>query len=82
MSAFTKDEITIHPNPVKNDLKIELDFDEEAIVSLYNISGKLMLTKTIQQQQNTISLKDISSGVYFINIKSAQKTGTYKIVKE
>ena len=82
LSAFTKDEITIHPNPVKNDLKIELDFDEEAIVSLYNISGKLMLTKTIQQQQNTISLKDISSGVYFINIKSAQKTGTYKIVKE
>ncbi|MCB0447258.1 MAG: M28 family peptidase [Gelidibacter sp.] len=82
LSSFNSDDIILYPNPVENELKIELKVGGEVTMSLFNISGKLIVTHTLQQRKNSINLKDVPSGVYFVNIRTSQKTGTYKIVKE
>lgn len=69
--------ISFFPNPVKDILNISLAENKETEIMLYDISGKLILTKTINSTA-TIDLNSLKSGVYVIQIES----GTYKIVKE
>ena len=41
-----------------------------------------MILKEIQDQNNSVNLKDFAKGMYFVNIKSSNKSKTYKIVKD
>lgn len=82
LNDFGNDEISLYPNPVHNELHIDMAMSSELTVTIFDVSGKLILKKSIQDQKNTIHLKDISKGFYLVNITSAEKTKTFKIVKE
>lgn len=82
LNEFNENEISLYPNPVKNELHIDMDMVTELSVNIFDVSGKLVLTEIIQDQRHTINLKSLSKGMYFVDIKSAEKTKTFKIVKE
>jgi len=75
-------DLIIYPNPVQEFLNIESVQSGNAV--LLSIEGKILLSKTeIQKGVNTISLKGISSGIYFLKIVSQQnQIQIIKIVKE
>lgn len=80
---FTQNDVQIYPNPVKTELHVDMISETEEIqLNLFDITGKLVLTKALQDPVNTINLKSISKGIYFLNLKSSTKTGTFKIIKE
>jgi hypothetical protein len=56
--------LLIYPNPVKNRLVIEGEYTSS---NIYDIFGKAVLTT---DYQNTIDVTALSSGIYFINIKT------------
>jgi hypothetical protein len=72
----------IYPNPATDYLHI--DFEESppqgAIVSIFDCIGKKVLSKQLTDQQNTIELQNLYSGVYFVQIKSKNNKETHKIV--
>ncbi|MDG5490312.1 M28 family peptidase [Psychroserpens sp. SPM9] len=83
LDAFSEDELQVYPNPVKAKLSIETAFGNQALaINLYDVSGKLLLNTTTSEGLTTLNVKDFPEGIYFLNIKSSEKTGTYKIVKE
>ncbi len=80
---FSEYEIKVYPNPVISDLNIELlSSENDASITLYDLSGKLILTSNTTENSATLNLKEMPQGIYFLTIENAEKSGTFKIVKE
>lgn len=77
ISEFQKNEIKIYPNPVSNELTIEMEnFD---YLTIMDLSGKELLKK----HENIIYLSDFSSGIYFVSIIDKNGIRTVKkIIKQ
>ncbi|MBL4654207.1 MAG: T9SS type A sorting domain-containing protein [Bacteroidia bacterium] len=83
--------ILIYPNPVKNELTINIKNAHQAgmakiTVTLYDIYGKsLFMDKLEHDQFGTISkiynLQHLASGIYYLNISEADKIFAKKILK-
>ncbi|WP_033959977.1 M28 family peptidase [Psychroserpens jangbogonensis] len=83
LDDFLASEIKVFPNPVKTNLNIEITNNTESIaLDLFDVSGKLVLQKSITNEVISLNMKNLPRGVYFLKVSSSEKTGTYKIVKE
>lgn len=76
--------ISIYPNPTNVSFNI---FTSQQIkngsVEIYNVIGELIFSQKIINQQNTIDLKNQSSGLYFVKVISdGEVIGMKKVVKE
>ncbi|RZK12288.1 MAG: T9SS type A sorting domain-containing protein [Flavobacterium sp.] len=75
---FAKNSIKIYPNPAKNFFTIKLE--EEAKVSIYDISGRIVLEKTIQPKEQ-INTANLTAGVYIVQVTVAQgKKATQQLI--
>ena len=70
--------ISMYPNPVVNKLFIQ-GLSDVAKVSIYNILGKLVLSKTTS---NTIDVAHLQSGMYIVKIVDQQKETVKKFMKK
>jgi hypothetical protein len=71
--------IKIYPNPT-NDI-LSIDVSGECSAELFDLSGKLVMTKTITTANNQISLLDFPKGIYQLVIATENTLQTTKIVK-
>ena len=72
----------ISPNPTSNGLVTVYNENAmEVSMALYDVSGKLLLSKNIQQQQHTLDLTAYTNGMYFLKIKEGENTVCKKIIK-
>jgi hypothetical protein len=75
-----------YPNPVQNTLFVITNdtYGTSVPVEIYDVSGKLIFSKTYDQTQNTleIDVSNIASGFFFLKIRTTEKTHNYKIVKQ
>lgn len=79
---FNANELMLYPNPIKTELHIDVAFETDLTVTIFDMTGKLVLTQALQEQNKTINFKELSKGIYFVNVKSADKASTFKMVKE
>jgi len=70
--------ITVYPNPVKEQLYINSENTIE-LVTIYDINGRVL-----QENKNTstISVNNLTNGLYFVTVRSNKGQRTIKIVKE
>lgn len=81
-STFGKNEFSIYPNPVQNQINITFkDAVTSAEVMFYNSLGQLVLQKNIENNQ-TIALDNLNSGIYIYKITFNNITATGKLVKK
>lgn len=75
-------EITIYPNPVEDLVKISVE-DKNSIskVTLFDMQGKIMLTKEILGSTN-LSLGNLAPGIYIVHIDCNGKIKTVKLIKK
>lgn len=77
-----KSTIRIYPNPISNNLFIN---SETAItkIEILNSIGQLMLSKeNINTISTTLDVSQLPTGIYFVQLQSADRMVTKKIVKE
>ena len=79
---ITAEDIELFPNPVSSQLEVTLKTFKTATLTLINMEGKKLMTLPISRGQNEIDVSNIASGVYFIQIESGNKSGSFKLVKE
>ena len=75
-SRFVNNEtINIYPNPVSENLYIDIARDENIKYSiiLTDITGKVLLKKDYAYENNILDLSQTSGGVYFISITSENR---------
>ena len=74
-------QITVSPNPVKNILNIS-GHDRESVISIYDVTGKLMLQLTAKEEMMNINTDFLPSGFYVINISTSNNTIMKNFIKE
>lgn len=73
-----------YPNPAKEIIKVRIPSEEQGTTKLifYDITGKLLKSMLLHKTENEILLRDLSNGIYLINILSDNKTLFFRIIKE
>jgi len=82
VEEFATDDFHISPNPVTNLLKIHTHLNESFSVQLFNISGKLVMDKLLNNKETALDVSSLSVGTYFLKIKMNNTSKTFKILKE
>ncbi|GHC63348.1 T9SS type A sorting domain-containing protein [Ulvibacter litoralis] len=75
--------IQVHPNPATNELTISLAETIEADVRVFDVLGKVKIyeANVFLDNNHTINLESLASGVYFVRINSEKGTVTKKFIK-
>ena len=79
--SFIEESISIFPIPANNFLKIESP-DNINNVKVFTISGKEILSQSLNSQKTILDIRTLSSGLYFIKINTSSKEFTRKIIIE
>lgn len=70
-SASKNQKVTVYPNPVKNGELFIAGISKNETVQIYSASGQLVQTINNVNNNEKISLKKLSKGVYFVKTKSS-----------
>lgn len=73
-------EIKIYPNPVQNEINIEVEDYHIADIKIIDVMGKVIINQSFNT--NKIDVFDLAKGVYFLRIKTKNSELVRKIVKE
>ena len=74
--------VTIYPNPTVDQCTIRLDSSIMNEVTVFDLSGKMVRSMKVNDQEVKIDMSQLSSGTYFIRILSDKNVTTHKIVKQ
>ena len=71
------------PNPVSNGVfRLVLNDNTPSELVVYNLNGQIVKSQYLENKVNTIDVSLLKSGVYFVEVKSAEKTMLKKIIVE
>ena len=74
--------VSIYPNPAKDRLYIETENEIEEVI-VYDIYGRHQVTETPSHQEMiSIDISNLTSGVYFVKINTAEGNIVKRFVKE
>ncbi len=78
ISTLSENSIRIQPNPNNGTFEIYLDGNNSsnAEAKVFDASGKLVYNNVLVESSSTISLGEVSSGIYLLQVKTA--TGTFR----
>lgn len=78
---FVKNELKTYPNPVKDILNFSLD-KEITTVSIYNLLGQEVVSKSVNSNETSINVSDLAAGTYLVKVTSDNEVKTVKIIKQ
>jgi len=82
------EQIHVFPNPVSDVMEVMVEGlqDEQVTLLLHDVCGKRIMEKEMYPRLNTftftVSMKELSSGLYFLELRSENVKGFRKVVKE
>lgn len=82
INEFFNENISVFPNPANDFITIDLgNYTEKAEISIYDISGKIVLNKTITEENAKLDISNIPNGMYLIKISDGINTFNGKFNK-
>ena len=80
-------ELTVFPNPTQDVLNVRFEsFPEaEGDVNIYDSMGKVVFTKNVDMEKTVslpINISDFHNGVYFMKVKSKNRTTVKQFIKQ
>lgn len=72
--------LKVYPNPVNDILNFSFDKEIKAI-SIYNLLGQEVITKSVNKNETSIDVTGLSAGTYLVKITSDNEVKTMKVVK-
>ncbi len=73
-------EFTLYPNPIKNNFNISTSYTEEFTLEVYNLNGKLLISKNFKNN-TVINLENYTSGFFLVRIFNQSKQLNTKVLK-
>lgn len=79
--GFEAPKINVFPNPSKNIVKLESP-EAFTMISLYSVSGQLLLQQPSQNEKETLDLSGLSKGIYLLQARTEKGTLVTRLIKE
>jgi hypothetical protein len=78
----TKNELAarMYPNPASIYITIETEELQDASVDITDILGQPVLNTQLKTKAETLNVEQLTSGIYFVNVKSTKGRKTFKLV--
>lgn len=74
--------IHFYPNPTADFLYLEIkDWDLHSTYEIFKVNGEVILSEKIVSSSK-IDVSKLSSGIYFVRLKSGKNSQTFKFIKE
>lgn len=78
---FENNSFKVHPNPVKD--MLNLSYTQNITnVTVFNILGQQVLTKSVNAAQGQVDMSNLSSGTYLVKVASDNEIKSIKVIKE
>ena len=74
--------VSIYPNPTKDNLTIETNLNKEQRLEIINLIGQTVYTNIINNKKATVNTSAFAKGVYILKLSSDKETVVRKFVKE
>lgn len=74
-------EFGVYPNPATNEITLNGDFTSNAVATIYDQSGRIVLSSTITSGSN-LNISSLESGIYIVSIQDNGAISTTNIVKK
>ena len=73
---------SVYPNPAGEELNLKIQLAEKGSLIIYSTVGEKIMMKEIARGEKEIKLyvKNISSGIYFVQVKSGHQQFSKKII--
>lgn len=73
--------LQVYPNPVHDRLNVILSEAETIQAILTDVSGRVLLSETLNSQAANLELGDLANGVYYLSLSSSNRHAVVKVVK-
>lgn len=80
--SIKKPNIYLYPNPTMDELYISREVNEVSHIRIIDKLGRMVHTQLIQNSLETINLKKLPVGIYFLSLSNGKEFITKKIIKE
>lgn len=74
--------LSVFPNPTHGEIVVRLNNNEEKVLELSDVTGRILFSETTDQENTTIKMSELANGVYYLNVKTARSGYTVKVVKQ
>lgn len=82
LNSYQNNPVILYPNPVQNELNIIFTESEKSgELILYNNIGQQVASFVVSETNPKVSLDSLASGLYFYQLKSANKVAQGKLLK-
>jgi hypothetical protein len=78
---YAVSDFAIYPNPADDQLIVNINDFENMMMSLYDMTGRKLISEKINQSVTALSLSALSSGQYIVSIEKDGKFSTQKFIK-
>ena len=76
----TENIVSLYPNPANG--IVHLQIEEAAVVSIYSVDGKLVLSQQLVKRDNAINISSLHSGMYMVNVINDNQIQRTTLVKQ
>lgn len=74
--------LSIHPNPNSGEFAVEFPNGKEKQIKVMDISGKVVYTGLGSGDKIMVDITSQANGIYYVEVKSGDRTETLKVVKQ
>ena len=78
---YSSNSLYIYPNPATTEITI-LNLNNNEIISIYDVSGKLLIQKTAITPNEKIDITNLSNGIYSLKVSNNKMTQTHILIKQ
>lgn len=78
---ISNEEIKLYPNPLNQQLTIQLEVENDGIIQVTDVYGKIIAQQPLMSKMNTLNTTKWSSGIYFIVMEINGKRYVKKVMK-
>ncbi len=78
-NSASANQLNIFPNPFKNVFHLSSEREVNAVISVYDLTGALVLKQNIQGTTADIHLENMAAGIYYLKIN--ESPNVYKLIK-
>jgi hypothetical protein len=82
VAKFDASSFKAYPNPTRGGWNITSGNDDITSVQVYDVQGKAVFTKVGASKEVNVNASELSKGVYFAKVSTANGSSTLKLIKE